>query len=85
LELGVLEDCEQPPGKQALPSHFNMEHTHDRRYKGRLVAGGHRQQCGLDFEETYAPVCSHRTMRMIVAVSAREGLAMQQFDIREAF
>jgi hypothetical protein len=85
LELGVWEACELPPGKQALPSHFIMERKRDGRYKVRLVAGGHRQQYGVDFEETYESVCSYWTMCMILAVSAREGLAMRQFDIRTAF
>jgi hypothetical protein len=53
--------------------------------KCRLVAGGHRQQNGVDFEKTYTPVCSYRMMRKIMAVSAREGLAMRQFDIHTAF
>jgi hypothetical protein len=66
LELGVWEACDLPLGKQAPPSHFIMERKRDGRYKVRLVAGGHRQQYGLDFEETYAPVCSYRTMRMIL-------------------
>jgi hypothetical protein len=73
LELGVWEDCELPPGKQALPSHFIMGRKRGGRYKARSVARGHRQQYGLDFEETYAPVCSYRTMHMIMAVRACEG------------
>jgi hypothetical protein len=31
LELGVWEDCELPPGKQALPSHLIMERKRDGR------------------------------------------------------
>jgi hypothetical protein len=62
-----------------------MERKRNGRYKVRLVAGGHCQQYGLDFKETCAPVCSYQTMRMIMAVSAHEGLAMRQFDIRTAF
>jgi hypothetical protein len=58
LELRVWEDCELPPGKQALPSHFIKERKRDERNKVRLVAGEHRQQNSLDFEETYAPVLS---------------------------
>jgi hypothetical protein len=85
LELGFWEDCELPPGKQALPSQFIMERKRDGRYKVRLVAEGHRQQHGVDFEETYELVCSYRTMCMILAVSAREGFVMRQFDIRTAF
>jgi hypothetical protein len=48
------------------------------------VAGGHRQQHGLDFAETFAPVCLYRTMRMLLAVSAHENLVFRQFDVRTA-
>jgi hypothetical protein len=84
-EFGVWEECELPAGKQALPSRFVLERKQDGRYKAHLVAGGHRQQYGLDFEDTFAPVCSYRTMRMILAVSAHENLVLRQFDVRTAF
>jgi hypothetical protein len=84
-EFGVWEECVLPAGKQALPSRFVLERKRDGRYKARLVAGGHRQQYGLDFEDTFAPVCSYRTMRMILAVSAHENLVLRQFDVRTAF
>lgn len=92
VEYGVFEEADLPPGKQALPSHFVLERkrpppgeTGKGRYKARLVAGGHKQRLGIDFEETYAPVCSYRTMRMILAVAAHENLELRQFDIRTAF
>jgi hypothetical protein len=47
--------------------------------------GGHRQQPGVDFNETFAPVCSYRSVRMMLAVAAREGLHLRQFDIQNAF
>jgi hypothetical protein len=81
----VWEECELPAGKQALPSRFVLERKRDGRYKARLVAGGPRQQYGLDFEDTFAPVCSYRTMRMILTVSAHENLVLRQFDVRTAF
>jgi hypothetical protein len=83
--FGVWENCELPTGKQALPSRFVFERKRDGRYKASLVAGGHRQQHGLDFADTFAPVCSYRTMRMILAVSAHEDLVLRQFNIRTAF
>jgi hypothetical protein len=85
LQYGVWESSELPPGKHALPTHFVFEVKRDGRYKARLVAGGHRQVYGLDFEETFAPVCSYRTFRAMLAVAAREGLELRQFDIRTAF
>jgi hypothetical protein len=33
----------------------------------------------------YAPVCSYRTLRILLAISAYEGLELRQFDIRTAF
>jgi hypothetical protein len=83
--FGVWENCELPTGKQALPSKFVFEQKRDGRYKARLVAGGHRQQHGLDFADTFAPVCSYRTMRMILAVSAHQDLVLRQFDVRGIF
>lgn len=85
LHFGVWSDCDLPPGKQALPSRFVLERKRCGRYKARLVAGGHRQQQGLDFDETFAPVCSYRTLRMLLAVAAREDLELRQFDIKTAF
>jgi hypothetical protein len=49
------------------------------------VVGGHRQQHGTDFDETFAPVCSYRSVRMLLAVSAGGGLVLRQYDIRTAF
>jgi hypothetical protein len=85
LDFGVWEEVVLPEGKQALPSFFIFEVKRDGRYKARLVAGGHRQRQGLDFEETYASVGSFRTMRMMMAVAAHEGLELRQFDVRTAF
>ena len=84
-EHDVWYPCELPPGKTALPSQMLLERKRDGRYKARLVAGGHKQLHGVDFEETYAPVCSYRTMRMILSIVAHENLAWRQFDIRTAF
>jgi hypothetical protein len=84
-ELKVWEEVHLPKGKQALPSFFIFETKRDGRYKARLVAGGHRQRQGLDFEETYASVGSYRTMRMMMAIAAHEDLELRQFDVRTAF
>jgi hypothetical protein len=74
--LGEWEACELPEEKQALPRRFVYERNWDGRYKARLVAGGHRQQHGLDFKDTSAPTCCCRTVRMILTVSAHENSSM---------
>ena len=81
----VWTKCELPAGRVALPSRLVLEHKRDGRYKARLVAGGHRQRQGVDYNDTYAPVCSYRTVRAILALAAHEDLELRQFDIRTAF
>jgi hypothetical protein len=84
-EFKVWEEVHLPKGKQALPSFFIFETKRDGRYKAHLVAGGHRQRQGLDFEETYASVGSYRNMRIMMAIAAHEDLELRQFDVRTAF
>ena len=85
LKFRVWTEVDLPPGKQALPSHFVFDRKRCGRYKARLVAGGHRQQYGLDYDETFAPTCAFRTLRMVLATCAHEDLELRQFDIRTAF
>jgi transposase InsO family protein len=58
VDLGTWEDggCVLPEGKQALPTHFVREVKRDGRHKSRLVAGGHKQRPGVDFNETFAHI-----------------------------
>jgi hypothetical protein len=85
LALNVWEPCEMPEGRHALPTRFVLARKRDGRYNACLVAGGNRQRPGGDLQETFAVVCSYRTLLMILAVSAREGLVLRQFDICTAF
>jgi hypothetical protein len=55
------------------------------RYKARLVAKGFSQRPGIDFDETYAAVVSHDTLRALFSVIASQDLEMHQSDVRNAF
>jgi hypothetical protein len=55
------------------------------RFNARLVAGGHKQTEGIDYNETYAPVYRLATLRTMLAVAARRNWKVHQIDIKTAF
>ena len=55
------------------------------RFKARLVAGGHRQTFGVDYDETYAPVSRTATQRVLLAVAAHNDWLVVQVDYKTAF
>jgi hypothetical protein len=85
LAKDVWIPCELPDGKRSLPTQFVLTRKRYGRYKARLVAGGQRHCPEIDFQDTFAPICLYRTLRMILAISAHEGMVLRQFDICNAF
>lgn len=55
------------------------------RYKARLVAKGYSQIPNIDYKETFAPVASMTTVRMMLAAAAQNDYDIIQFDIKTAF
>jgi len=55
------------------------------RNKARLVALGYRQEDGIDYDETFAPVARLEAIRMFLAFSAHKGFKVYQMDVKSAF
>ncbi|GJS79818.1 retrovirus-related pol polyprotein from transposon TNT 1-94 [Tanacetum coccineum] len=53
--------------------------------KARLVAKGYRQEEGLDFEESFAPVARLEAIRIFIANVASKNMAVYQMDVKTAF
>jgi hypothetical protein len=56
-----------------------------RKFKARFCARGDRQIHGVDFFDTYAPVVSWTTVRLMLMLSLELGLATKQVDYTAAF
>ncbi|GKB35193.1 retrovirus-related pol polyprotein from transposon TNT 1-94, partial [Tanacetum coccineum] len=53
--------------------------------KARLVAKGFRQEEGLDFEESFAPVARLEAIRIFIANAASKNMTVYQMDVKTAF
>ncbi|GJS39573.1 retrovirus-related pol polyprotein from transposon TNT 1-94 [Tanacetum coccineum] len=53
--------------------------------KARLVACGYRQEEGMDFEESFAPVARLEAIRIFLAFVAHMNMVVYQMDVKTAF
>ncbi|GKD33442.1 retrovirus-related pol polyprotein from transposon TNT 1-94 [Tanacetum coccineum] len=53
--------------------------------KARLVAKGYRQEEGIDFEESFAPVARLEAIRIFIANAASKNMTVYQMDVKTAF
>lgn len=55
------------------------------KHKTRVVVQGFSKHPGVDFEQPFAPVTYHATLRMYLTVVAKRGLVVQHFDVKTAY
>jgi hypothetical protein len=55
------------------------------RFKARLVGKGYMQVAGKDFDDVYASVTKHATLRALLALAAEQDWEIQQLDVKTAF
>nr|GEU89272.1 retrovirus-related Pol polyprotein from transposon TNT 1-94 [Tanacetum cinerariifolium] len=53
--------------------------------KARLVVRGYRQEEGINFEESFAPVARLEAIRIFLAYASHKNMAVYQMDVKTAF
>ncbi|GJZ75917.1 ribonuclease H-like domain-containing protein [Tanacetum coccineum] len=79
-----------PNGKRAIGTKWVFKNKKDERgivirNKARLVAQGHRQEEGIDYEEVFAPVARIEAIRLFLAYASFMGFLVYQMDVKSAF
>ena len=84
LRNRTWEIVDLKPGMHVLPCKYVFK-IKENKPKVRLVALGCRQVHGIDYNETFAPVVTLTTVRIIFALVAHHDLELEQMDVVTAF
>nr|GEU45458.1 putative ribonuclease H-like domain-containing protein [Tanacetum cinerariifolium] len=87
-KVWVLVDL--PKGKRAIGSKWVFRNKKDKRgimirNKARLVAQGHTQEEGIDYEEVFTPLPRIEAIRLFLAYASFMGFMVYQMDVKSAF
>nr|GEW33483.1 putative ribonuclease H-like domain-containing protein [Tanacetum cinerariifolium] len=75
----------RPIGKKWVLKNKKDERGIMIRNKSRLVAQGHTQEEGIDYEEVFAPVARIEAIRLFLAYASFMGFTDYQIDVKSAF
>ncbi|GJR96416.1 putative ribonuclease H-like domain-containing protein [Tanacetum coccineum] len=79
-----------PNGKRAIGTKWVYRNKKDERgiivrNKARLVAQGHTQEEGIDYDEVFAPVARIEAIRLFLAYASFMDFTVYQMDVKSAF
>jgi hypothetical protein len=86
----VVRKASMPSGANLLPSTWALKikrypDGRMRKNKARFCVRGDRQIAGVDYFESYAPVASWTTVRMVMNLAVQRGWATRHVDFSNAF
>ncbi|GKC66279.1 putative ribonuclease H-like domain-containing protein, partial [Tanacetum coccineum] len=90
MKVGLMLCIDLPYGKKAIGTKWVYRNKKDERgvvvrNKARLVAQGHRQEEGIDYDEVFAPVARLEAIRIFLAYASYMGFIVYQMDVKSAF
>ncbi|GKE71178.1 putative ribonuclease H-like domain-containing protein [Tanacetum coccineum] len=79
-----------PFGKKAIGTKWVFRNKRDEKSivvknKARLVAQGHRQEEGIDYDEVFAPVSRIEAIWLFLAIASYKGFLVYQMDVKSVF
>nr|GEY72578.1 hypothetical protein [Tanacetum cinerariifolium] len=86
----MVKEQDLPKGKRAIGSKWVFRNKKDERgtvikNKARLVAQGHTQEEGIDYDEVFAPVKRIEVIRLFLTYASFMGFMVYQMDVKNGF
>ena len=80
----------KPEGRKIVKCKWVFKRKFDKdgqvkRHKARLVARGHTQMEGFDYQETFCPVIKSKSIRALLAFSVEQDWQVHQLDITATY
>ena len=85
LHTETFDFVDLPSDRKAIPARWVFTIKDSGLYKARIVVQGFRQKEGIDYDETFAPVIRYESVRLFLAISAKQHLQVHQMDVTTAF
>nr|GEZ66904.1 retrovirus-related Pol polyprotein from transposon TNT 1-94 [Tanacetum cinerariifolium] len=88
MDVWVLVPTQDNISPLTLKCIFKNKHDEEQtiiRNKSRLVVRGYRQEEGIDFEESFAPVARMEAIRIFLAYVTHKSFTVFQMDVKTAF
>ena len=87
---GTWELTELPPGRKPIDLKWIYKIKRDAqgnvvKHKARIMAKGYVQKQGIDFDEVFAPVTRIETIRLLLALAAKENWQVHHLDVKTTF
>ena len=88
--MGTRTLVDRPQSRKVIPGRWVLAVQRDamgqvEQFTVRYVVKRLMQMEGLDFSETFAPICKPKTKRILLALGAQDGISLHQMIIKSAF
>ena len=90
IKLNTWTLVQMPPGRKTIKNRWVFKIKTDQDgappvFKARLVAKGYSQMPGIDYDQIFAPVVRHDTIRVILGIIASRDVEALHVDAQNAF
>nr|GEU78637.1 hypothetical protein [Tanacetum cinerariifolium] len=90
LEIVIPTLVDLPHGKRAIRTKWVYRKKRDQRgivvrNKAKLVAQGHRQEEGIDYDEVFAPIARIEAIRLFLAYASIMNFTVYQMNVKSTF